>query len=149
VQHLADAWWDEIRLSDRFPSTLDAYRGSLDRYVLPGLGQLKVRELQPSVVDRFLRSITSASWAKMARSVVSGLGGYALRRDLLEHNPARDLTPITRQRQKPAATLTLGDGRWAMGDGRWVAVWRGRGGVPRAVVPARPQDRLNHRRWVP
>jgi integrase len=109
VKQLADAWWDDIRLSDRSPSTLDAYRGSLDRYVLPCLGQLRVRELRPSVVDRFLRSITSASSAKMARSVVSGLGGFAVRQDLLEHNPARDLTLITRQRKKPAATLTLGE----------------------------------------
>jgi integrase len=109
VADLAASWWEEIEASDRSPSTLDAYRGSLDRYVLPGLGQLRVRELRPSAVDRFLRSVatTSASSAKMARTVVSGICSYAVRNDLLEHNPTRDLTPVTRQRKKPVATLTL------------------------------------------
>jgi integrase len=109
VADLAAAWFQDITGSDRSPSTLDAYRGSLDRYVLPGLGQLRIRELRPGVVDRFLRTVadTSASSAKMARSVVSGFCSYAVRMDLLDHNPARDLTPVSRARKKPVATLTL------------------------------------------
>jgi len=61
VADLVAAWFEDLVTADRSPSTLDAYRGSLDRCVLPGLGELRIRELRPGVVDRFIRSVADTS----------------------------------------------------------------------------------------
>jgi integrase len=93
VSVLAEAWFTEISTKDRSPSTLQAYRDRLDRQVLPGLGNLRVRELTTGLVDRHLRSVAAkhgAGTAKMVRSVLSGMCVLAARHDALERNVVRD-----------------------------------------------------------
>ena len=51
----AEAWY--AGLADLSPVTMQAYRDRLDRQILPGLGQLRVRELSVGVLDRHLRLV--------------------------------------------------------------------------------------------
>src|SRR5688572_4657211 len=55
VSALAEAWY--AGLTDLSPVTMQAYRDRLDRQILPGLGQLRVRELSVGVLDRHLRLV--------------------------------------------------------------------------------------------
>jgi hypothetical protein len=49
---LAEAWYGGLK--NLSPVTMQAYRDRLDRQILPGLGQLRVRELSVGVLDRHL-----------------------------------------------------------------------------------------------
>jgi integrase len=77
---------------------------------LSGVGRLRVRELTPGTVDRFIQRIAEQhgnSSAKMARSVVSGVAAFAVRMDLLAHNPARQAAPISRKTKRAPRALNL------------------------------------------
>jgi hypothetical protein len=50
VSALADAWY--AGLAELSPVTMQAYRDRLDRQILPGLGQLLVRELSVGIEDQ-------------------------------------------------------------------------------------------------
>jgi integrase len=105
VSALADAWY--AGLADLSPVTMEAYRRRLDVQILPGLGQLRVRELSVGVVDRHLRLIATnhgVATARMCRSVLSGMCTLAARHDALQSNPVRALGSLTsRPRQAPRA----------------------------------------------
>jgi integrase len=108
VSALAQAWY--AGLTDLSPITMQAYRDRLDRQILPGLGQLRVRELSIGVLDRHLRLIVDkhgASTAKMCRSVLSGMCTLAARHDALERNPVRALGPISAKPKKAPRAMTV------------------------------------------
>jgi integrase len=89
---------------------MQAYRDRLDRQILPGLGQLRVRELSVGVLDRHLRLIVDkhgASTAKMCRSVLSGMCTLAARHDALERNPVRALGPVSATTKKAPRAMTV------------------------------------------
>ena len=103
IAGLAETWFAEISAQDRSPGTLRAYRDRLDGQIIPGLGNLRVRELTTGVVDRHLRAVRDkhgASLAKLCRTVLSGMAGLATRHDALEHNPVRDAGRISPGRPK-------------------------------------------------
>ncbi|WP_222048194.1 hypothetical protein [Modestobacter lapidis] len=52
---LADAWF--AGLKNLSPTTMQACHNRLDQQVLPGLGNLRVRELSVGTIDRHLRLI--------------------------------------------------------------------------------------------
>lgn len=110
VSELVDVWWPEWRRSvDHSPNTAYNYRRALDRLILPGLGALRVREVNAGRVTRFLREVEDrhgAPTAKMARSVMSGMFGYATRQNALTHNPVRDAGRIS-VLKAPASALTI------------------------------------------
>jgi hypothetical protein len=73
VNILAEAWFSGLK--DLSPTTKQAYRNRLDQQVLPGLGNLRVRELSVGTIERHLRRITDKhgpAMAKMTKSVLSG-----------------------------------------------------------------------------
>lgn len=110
---LAEAWYLEIVGADRSPTTLEAYRGALDRHVLPSLGSLRVREVTTGGVDRLLKTLAERRGpgsAKMARSVLSGCCGLACRLDVMAQNPVREVSTIRRPRKKRDA-LSIAQGR--------------------------------------
>jgi integrase len=92
------------------PITMQAYRDRLDRQILPGLGQLRVRELSVGILDRHLRLIVDkhgASTAKMCRSVLSGMCTLAARHDALERNPVRALGPVSAKPKKAPRAMSV------------------------------------------
>nr|WP_228046534.1 site-specific integrase [Saccharopolyspora sp. HNM0983] len=112
---VAELWFQtieqQVNAGARSPTTLDQYRSNLNLHVLPALGELRVgREVTVPAVEGFLqtlRTTRSASVAKTARSIVSGVMGYAVRQGLVQQNPTRETTRLhARQKRKPRA-LTL------------------------------------------
>ncbi|MGI8702767.1 MAG: site-specific integrase [Nocardioidaceae bacterium] len=112
VHVLAEAWYES--LSNLSPTTMEAYRYRLDQQVLPGLGQLRVRELRVGTLDRHLRAVATkhgAAAAKMTRSVLSGICGLAARLDALDRNPVRDIGSTSRSSKVAPRALTVAEVR--------------------------------------
>lgn len=106
IEELAALWSEEIRAAGRADATRRRYRETLDNYVLPALGSLRIREVTVSRVDRFLKTTTEkvgGPTAKLCRSVLSGMMGMAVRHDAAEANPLRDVAPITIAKPEPRA----------------------------------------------
>lgn len=100
----------------RSPTTAALYRHALDRHLLPGLGALRLTELSTARLDHFLHDMARArgySTAKLCRSVLSGVCGYAVRRDALRVNPVRDVSPLEGNSGESARALTRDEAvRW-------------------------------------
>jgi integrase len=112
---VATQWLADIDDSDLTPGTKRLYRFVTESYVLPRLGELRLREVTVPVIDRLLTSVSQAhgpAAAKSTRSVVSGILGLAVRHGLLPMNPVRE-TPArraTRGSRRPRA-LTVEEAR--------------------------------------
>ena len=108
VAAVAEAWYaTTTSLAD---GTREQYRYLLDGKLHAGIGELRVRELTVAVCDRFLQTVqaqSGAAVAKMARSVLSGICGYAARHDLLDRNPVRDTGPISAKPKRAPRALTV------------------------------------------
>src|SRR3712207_4588905 len=109
---MAALWLADVDGSERASGTKRLYRFVTDSYVLPALGELRLREVTVPALDRLLASVHSAhgpAAAKTTRSVLSGILGLAVRHGLLAANPVRE-TPARRgprdSRRRPRA-LTL------------------------------------------
>ncbi len=112
VNVVAEAWF--AGLKNLSPTTMQAYRNRLDQQVLPGLGNLRVRELSVGMIERHLRLITGKhgpAMAKMTKSVLSGICGLAARRDALDRNPVRDTGSIESAAKKAPTALTADEAR--------------------------------------
>ena len=110
VALLIDRWIADFESQGKALRTLEQYRYALDRSVIPGLGALRVRELTVAACDRFLRTVETkhgAAVARTTRSVLSGLCGFAARRDLLERNPVRDTGVISTKPKNPPRAMTI------------------------------------------
>lgn len=110
VTEIAERWYADLQAEGRGLTTLERYRRELDRLVTPGLGQLRIREVTVATADTFLRTVETkhgAAVAKLARSVLSGICGWAARRDLLDRNPVRDTGTISTKPKNPPRALTV------------------------------------------
>ncbi|GAB3480063.1 site-specific integrase [Amycolatopsis cihanbeyliensis] len=113
INEVAALWFADVRLDveagKKSPGTEETYSSILERHVLPGLGELRVREVTVARADRFLGAISSSAGvptAKSARSVLSGLLGYAARHGAIGTNPVRDTRPLSTGRSKEPRALT-------------------------------------------
>lgn len=120
IKEVAALWFADVKrdveAGKKSPGTEETYRSILDRYVLPGLGELRVREVSVARADRFLGTLSSSvgvPTARTARSVVSGLLGYAARHGAIATNPVRDTRPLSGGRSKGPRALTAEErDRW-------------------------------------
>lgn len=93
----------------RSPATLDLYRETANRHVIPGVGALRLGEVTTARLDRFLQTVLSTkgyATAKLCRAVLSGACGYLVRQDALAVNPVRDVTPLEGTTKSQARALT-------------------------------------------
>jgi integrase len=107
VGDVAESWW--AALTDLAPSTMQGYRDRLDNQVIPGLGGLRIRELSTGTVHRHLREVelrNGPSMAKMTRTVLSGLCGWAVRQDAIDRNPVREAGAVRPTTRRPPRSLT-------------------------------------------
>jgi integrase len=111
VQDVAEAWLQEIKDQGKGISTIQQYTGNIGRCLQPGIGQLRIRELNKvATCDRYLRTVKAtrgAATAKTARSVLSGVCGFAARNDLLDRNPVRDTGTISVKPKKMPTALSI------------------------------------------
>jgi integrase len=112
VDALAEAWF--AGLKNLSPTTMQAYRNRLDQQVLPGLGNLRVRELSIGTIERHLRLVSDKhgpAVAKMTKSVLSGVCGLAARHDALDRNPVRDTCSMETPAKKAPKALCADEAR--------------------------------------
>lgn len=107
---LAERWLDDIDAADRASATKRLYRFAAEKYLIPALGSLRLREVDVPAADRALRAIRAshgAGAAKTARSVLSGMLATAVRQGAMPSNPVRDTSPIsTKAKTVRALTVT-------------------------------------------
>ena len=102
VHDLVTMWLTDVDSGGLTDRTKEHYRYVTDRYVLPGIGGLRLREVTAGSVDRLLKAVlerNGAGAAKSTRSVVSSLLGVAVRHGALPSNPVRDVARVARPRK--------------------------------------------------
>lgn len=112
-------------------STIEHYHSAINRYIGPGLGEVRVGEASVGRIDAFLRAIPGDAAAKTSRSILSGMFGLAARHDAIASNPVRDTTARIPAR-KPVRALTVDELQMLR---RRVATWAGGNevGPPRGI----------------
>jgi integrase len=78
----------------RSPNTAQLYRLNLMTHVLPAIGEIRLRELTVPRLDQFVQTVqlrSGTATAKIARTVVSGVLGLAVRHGAIPVNPTRDV----------------------------------------------------------
>ncbi|TQN43821.1 site-specific recombinase XerD [Blastococcus colisei] len=93
LSEVAALWLAEVDDSDLAWGTKRLYRFTVESYILPGLGELRLREVTVPAVNRLLATVSSLhgpAAAKSTRSVLSGILGLAVRHGLLPANPVRE-----------------------------------------------------------
>src|SRR5690606_31055971 len=108
---LAKKWLSETESRELKPGSVRVYRQSLDRHILPGLGEVRLSEATVPRIDRFLKSLTvssGASTAKTARVVLAGMFSLATRHGAIEQNPVRETGNVVVKRD-PVTAPTLAD----------------------------------------
>lgn len=111
LSEVAEVWFAER--SDLATNTVRRYRDALEDHILPGVGNLRVREASVSRLDRFIKTVTEqtgAPTAKLCSSVLSGVMGLAVRHGAARSNPMRDVAGVTVTRKEPRA-LTMDEVR--------------------------------------
>lgn len=102
ISTLGELWFAELETEGRLrPQSIDTYRLVWVKHVEPAVGQLRVREVTVSRVDRAVRAIGGAAPGQVrhARVVLAGILGLAIRHDTLGSNPVRSIarTPASRK----------------------------------------------------
>ena len=106
---VAESWFADFERKDRSPTTVAAYRDRLDKQIIPALGNVRVRELTPGLVDRHLRGVEvkhGAAMAKQTKTVLGQVIALAVRHDALDANPVREASPISTKPKKAPRALT-------------------------------------------
>ncbi|GGM53023.1 phage integrase [Longimycelium tulufanense] len=94
----AKIYIEQIR-AKRKPTTYDNYNWFLEEVVLPAVGQLLLREITPARLDDLIDDLRdkrdfSTSSLRNVRIVLRGVLQVAVRREILAHNPGRDMSRI-------------------------------------------------------
>ena len=113
---------ERVDRGTRSPSTLDLYRHAVERHVVPQMGELLLVETTTARLDRFLQGILRTkgyATAKLCRTILSGICGWAVRQGGMPTNPVRDVTPLELDRDRTAKALTPTEVR------EWLAVLDG------------------------
>lgn len=105
----------EAEAGDLATRTLEAYESAWLLHIEPALGQVRLREATTVRCEAWLvelRRHKGPSTCRRARSVLSGILGYAARMGAIPANPVGDLSPIPgkRMRQPRAMTRAERDG---------------------------------------
>ncbi|MBP2474022.1 integrase [Crossiella equi] len=111
-REVAELWMAEVG-RQRKGTTYDTHRVHMDNHTLPGLGELRIREVTVGRVDAFLRAcerkpsprggLLSANTVRSIRSTVSGPMSLAARYGATAANPVRDAGRIEGVRKKVRA----------------------------------------------
>lgn len=111
---VCDRWHEEIdraaRLGDASPTTARVYRGALNNWIIPAMGELLTNdaEINAGTCDRLIKKAhdkRSADTAKTVRSVLSSVCDFAVRHGALTHNPVRSVARIPRGEAREVRAL--------------------------------------------
>lgn len=110
---LAADWFDWTRAGRRKPRTLAAYRGYLNRHILPVFGRVPVVSVDRQLVRRFAGDLTNSGLSPASvRKIIAVLRqvmGFAEENGLIRSNPAANLRLGTGGSKKEACFLSLAE----------------------------------------
>lgn len=113
LRDAADRWFEqreaEVDAGTLSTNTLGVYRSSYRNHIVGPLGDVRLRELTVSRCEAWqqaLRKSRGPSSTKTARSVLSGVLGYAARLDAISANPVRDLSVVPAKAKRRARAMT-------------------------------------------
>lgn len=113
VREAGALWFEqraaEVEAGELAINTFAVYRSAWRLHVEPALGELRLREVtvvRCEAWQQALRRAKGSSITKTARSVLSGVLGYAARMGALHANPTRDLSVIPGGRKRKPRALT-------------------------------------------
>ncbi len=90
IKELSERWLPTLTQSQ---STRDSYGQKVERYILPGMGAWRLWEATTGRCEAFLRTLqqSAPSMASQSRVVLSLMLGLAVRYDIIETNPVREV----------------------------------------------------------
>jgi integrase len=90
VKDLAERWLPTLTQSQ---ATQDSYRQKVERYIIPGMGAWRLWEATTGRCEAFLRTLqqSAPAMASQSRVVLSLMMGLAVRYDILDSNPVREV----------------------------------------------------------
>jgi integrase len=109
LHHLAEVWYQWIVGEGKAYRTLESYRSRIDNQIIPGVGELRIREATVQLLDQFIARVKDRhgkTSAKVTRTCLSGMLGLAARYGAIDHNPVRDVATIA-IKAAPVRALTL------------------------------------------
>jgi integrase len=95
--HLAEVWYQWIVGEGKAYRTLTSYRSRIDNQIIPGVGELRIREATVQLLDQFVTRVKDRhgkTSAKVTRTCLSGMLGLAARYGAIDFNPVRDVATI-------------------------------------------------------
>ncbi|MFC3243141.1 hypothetical protein ACFOJ6_13170 [Gordonia humi] len=95
IGDLCALWLQDVDASGRAQATKDYYRRIVDRTILPGLNEVRLREATTGRIDRFLRAIPKPSTARDARVALKQAFALAARYDAPPVQPCHRRIPAT------------------------------------------------------
>ena len=101
---MAQLWLVDVDATELAAGTKRLYRFAAESYILPAVGDLRLREVTVPVVERLLASVRTnhgPGAAKSTRNVLSGILGMAVRHGRLPANPVAEASAHRTPRSKP------------------------------------------------
>jgi integrase len=105
IKELSERWLPTLTQSQ---ATQDAYRQKVERYIIPGMGAWRLWEATTGRCEAFLRTLQASApaMASQSRVVLSLMLGLAVRYDIIEQNPVREVM-MTATPKKYVSALTV------------------------------------------
>lgn len=112
---ICQAWIDDLEkqyaIDGRSPNTPKAYRQTLNKWVLPAMGELRAREVTTQRCDALIQRAArerSTGTAGMVRKVLAAACLYAIRAEAMSTSPVKDAGRIgTGKARKSPVALSL------------------------------------------
>src|SRR3954447_22327217 len=101
---MAMLWLADVDAAELAAGTKRLYRFATECYILPGVGDLRLREITVPVVERLLASVRTnhgPGAAKSTRNVLSGILGMSVRHGRLPANPVAEASAQRTPRSRP------------------------------------------------
>lgn len=114
VSDLANQWWADFKeTSPVLEQTKDQYKDTLDDFVLPTFGDLRVYELDSASIYDGLEALAEGALgrARMSRVVLKHICTYAVRIGVLDKNPVTKDIPTYKAKTRAPGSLTSADYR--------------------------------------
>ena len=102
---LADVWLDDYRTWNIHKRTLETTEGIFERYLMPDLGDLRMRDIKPMHIDRMLKHYRhlSQSTQKKILTYSRKVFDFAIENDIIPKSPAYKKKPIADEPEKVTA----------------------------------------------
>jgi integrase len=102
IKELSERWLPTLTQSQ---ATQDSYRQKVERYIIPGMGAWRLWEATTGRCEAFLRTLqqSAPSMASQSRVVLSLMMGLAVRYDIIDQNPVREVMMASSDKKRVSA----------------------------------------------